>query len=80
SANYPEARVHSLEPQQVPFEILTRNTSFYPNTKVFNAGLFDSDRGSTRYLSWVASATALIGSSRLKTEKTETIKLRDAAG
>lgn len=80
SLNYPEARVYSLEPQKFPFEILTRNTSFYPNAKVFNTGLFDSDRESPLYLSWVDNATASIGSSWLNTEKTETIKLRDAAG
>jgi FkbM family methyltransferase len=80
SLHYPEARVYALEPQKFPCEILLRNTSFYPNTTVFNVGLFDSDRESTLYLSWVDSATASIGSSWLNTERTETIQLRDAAG
>jgi FkbM family methyltransferase len=80
SLHYPQARVYSLEPQQFPFDILTRNTSFYPNTTIFNVGLFDSDRECPLHLSWVDSATASIGSSWLNTEKTETIKLRDAAG
>ena len=79
SLHYPAARVYSLEPQHFPFEILTRNTSFYPNTKVFNQGLFDSDRECALHLSWADTATASIGSSWLNTQKTEQISLRDAA-
>jgi FkbM family methyltransferase len=79
SLHYPEARVYSLEPQRFPFEILTRNASFYPNTSIVNVGLFDSNRECPLHLSWVDSGTASIGSSWLNTEKTEVIKLRDAA-
>lgn len=79
SLYYPEAKIYALEPQKFPFELLTRNTSFYPNTSIFNVGLFDSNRECPLYLSWADSSTASIGSSWLNTQKTETIKLRDAA-
>lgn len=79
SLHYPNARIFSLEPQAFPFEILTRNTSFYPNISVFKTGLFNSNRECPLYLSHVDSSTASIGRSWLNGQKTEMITLRDAA-
>ncbi len=76
---YPEAHIYAVEPQKFPFELLTRNTSFYPNTKIFNVGLYSCTKEGSLHLSWADSVTASIGHSWLNTEKTETIQLQDAA-
>ena len=79
SLYYPDAQIYAVEPQKFPFDILERNTGFYPNTKIFNVGLYNSNKESALHLSWADSSTASIGRSWLNTEKTEQIKLQDAA-
>lgn len=76
---YPHAQIFSVEPQAMPYEILTSNIQENPNNKCFNLGLFDCDKSAPLYHSWVESGTASIGQSWLNTYNHEMIQLRDAA-
>jgi FkbM family methyltransferase len=78
SLYYPEATIYSIEPQQGPFEIMSRNTQGNPKNRRFNFGLFNCDKTVPLYHSWVDSGTASVGQSWLNTTESETIQLRDA--
>src|SRR5262249_38318552 len=38
---YPEAQIIALEPEQSNFEMLRKNTSFYPNIKILRSGIWN---------------------------------------
>lgn len=79
SLHYPNARIYSVEPQQVPFQLLIHNTQHNSNVKQFNFGLFNCDQRVPLYHSWVESGTASIGKSFLNTETSEEIELKEAS-
>lgn len=77
---YPEAMIHSFEPDPHNFELLRMNTTPYQNIKIYNVGLGDSDQelplGSTEDSINHGAKTLLI--ERHRAESSKCVSVRNA--
>jgi len=76
---YPQAEVYCFEPHGESFDLLIENTTGIEKIHTYNIGLYNSDRTADLHIGTTTFTTNSIHRAVDKTERTESVSLRDAS-